>query len=144
MLIGTAQRIVIGLLVAAQLLAGAGLASGMVLCLGASGHIALEDPGHQPGCDHGCPEDQPASDGDTGPCEERHGCADVAVTAQLIHRLPADADALLPPDLGVLAGMLPLESRACTGEHLAIAFDGVARIAVPPAIESIRTTILRL
>ena len=91
------RLLIVILLLGAHAIASMGLGGGLVLCIGPQGHLAIEHAGHEPGCDHGCPDESRAPDGLGEACPTDHDCDDVGLAQQLVHRLPTEKNLLPPP-----------------------------------------------
>jgi hypothetical protein len=135
------RLLILILLIGAQALSALGLSNGLVMCLGPSGHIAIEHADHEPDCDHGCPnepENQPEFE---GACTTAHACTDIGLTQQLTGRLPTEKRISAPGM--ALVGALPAPSTFATFERPHPA-NLTASSRGSPSPPFIRTVVLRL
>lgn len=135
------RLLILILLLGAHAIASMGLGSGLVLCIGPHGHLAIEHAGHEPGCDHGCTDESRAPDGLREACPTDHDCDDIGLAQQLVHRLPTEKDLLPPP--ASLAAMLttPVETNPVARLR---ALNVLDRPGGLPSQSIIRTVVLRL
>ena len=128
-------------LLGAQAFSSMALSNGLVMCLGPSGHIAIEHADHEPDCDHGCPNVPESGPKIEGACTDDHTCADIGLTEQITNRLPTRKRILAPPM--ALVGALPVFSELGTAVHPRVA-NPFSHSRDFPSPQLIRTVVLRL